>query len=179
MNWNDGLTFDESMWMIYARQANELNHFLDSKGIPSSVYYNLTTVDNFIRGMFHKIHKQFRFYNRYKLPDEQTDHWSMTDQVLIWCLHHRIPKGKRNWILMKNLAAGLLRSKLDYKQRNNMCKILMMNCPDKPNRSDIYGWIKYFKNKGTAEYNKFEVNKWLRLHKLYDLLYKIKEVDKK
>jgi hypothetical protein len=176
-HWSKGLNFDEASEIIHWNRKNEIYHFLHNKGFNTENIYSL--IDN-ARSIFEleALYKRFKYYDGTKATEwfkaQDMKDWLKEDKLLQWCLENEIPDGKRNAILFKNLAIGILKCGLDPEEKNKLANRLMHNCVDTPRRKDIWCWMQYFRNRDPTawNYNKWELNKWMILHKLYGLMYR-------
>ena len=105
-------------------------------------------------------------YETVKIDNE----WVNKDQLLQYCLSNKIPEGRRNVVLFKNLAIGMLQAGLTQIEMSQLAKRIVANCEGKKVK-EILGWVDYFKKKNSPSYNKRELNRWLDLHSLSHLRY--------
>jgi hypothetical protein len=168
-HWSQDITFDEATNMMIANKQNELFHILLRMGIDEAEAYEVAyNADVLFK--FKDIVNHYRYRN---YVDHTMCDWIKEDKVLKWCLNNTIPDGGRNWLLLKNIAIGLIKSDITYRESTYICRVIGNNCEDKTKYQQMIGWLRFFNRKprDRLNYNRFEVNKWLHIHKLHKLLY--------
>jgi len=115
----------------------------------------------FVDAIYEHSEVETKRYEKENLFEKFGKDWLKNDQVLNYVLNNVIPEGtKRNAVLFKNLAIGLVRSGIDDNEIENYVDRIISNCPGK-NKNEFLGWIKKAKNGKISNYNRFEMNKWI------------------
>jgi hypothetical protein len=87
--------------------------------------------------------------------------WLKNDHLLKYVIENKIPDGtKRNNVLFKNLAIGLVQSGLTEEGIKEYAEKIVVNCEGK-NINEFKGWVKKAQEGKITEFNKIELNIWI------------------
>ena len=89
----------------------------------------------------------------------------LNDPLIEYCTKNVIPSGSRDMILFKNLAVQFVKEKLSVGAIETLVTAIIANCPNKK-ESEFYGWIEKAKKGIITEYNKQEMNRWIKKQKI-------------
>jgi hypothetical protein len=89
----------------------------------------------------------------------------LNDPLIEYCTKNVIPSGSRDMILFKNLAVQFVKEKLSVGAIETLVTAIIANCPNKK-ESEFYGWIDKAKKGQITEYNKQEMNRWIKKQKI-------------
>src|SRR3989344_1331610 len=81
------------------------------------------------------------------------------DPFLQYALNNKITEGRRNDVLFKNLAIGLVKSGKSNIEILGIARKIVRNCPGKE-IGEFMGWVNKVVKGEIKDYNKWELNKW-------------------
>lgn len=167
--WYNGIPYEDAMYLLYWNHYRHLEAILEAKGASDIVRRHY--LKSFKIWQFPKVLRNVERWKRVLIkPLVSSSPVSPEEPILNWCLHNKIPKGRRHDILLKNLAALLHSMPLTIDEKKDVYAKIIQNCPNMTSTNK--GWLKWFQLQSKAEYNKVEVNQWLKMHNLSHLCYK-------
>lgn len=171
----NGIEIDPSIFNL-ERVMRVLGTFNHRRNVLSSILeYNKLTeqeIDNNSR-IFAEIFDKRKSTLQYTQLAPIDNEWLGKDLVLQYALNNIIVDNtQRDAVLLKNLAIGFVQSGLtDVQICEDIGKKIIANCPGK-NINELMGWVNKSRAGELRNFNKLELNAWIKRNKLPIELYK-------